>query len=296
MGDTIRLYRRQEADLLRSGKILLETNGELYDLSEELFQSGGPVLLSALCARGWFEPTRFDIWLDGAAPRKARPITPEDVFLPPLLPIEVGKILALGKNFPAHAEEFQEEVPEQPLFFNKLPETLRGHNQPVAAPPGYQGRLDHEVELAVVIGRSARCIEEAEAFEYVAGYSIANDLTLRSLQGADRDQRHPWFRAKNFDGACPMGPCFVPGASFHARGLELTAHVNGELRQSGLGDEMVVSIPRALAYLSRHLTLQPGDVVLMGTPAGVGPLEPGDEVVCRISGIGELRTPIVSAP
>jgi 2-keto-4-pentenoate hydratase/2-oxohepta-3-ene-1,7-dioic acid hydratase in catechol pathway len=292
MSDTIRLFRRREGDLLRSGRTLLEVDGRLYDLTEELWQASDPLLISALCARGWFEPTRFDIWLERANMRSADPLTPEDVLLPPLLPVEVGKILALGKNFHEHAAEFREEVPTEPLFFNKLPETMRGHNQPVAAPPGYEGRLDHEVELAVVIGRRARRVSEAEAHEHIAGYCVANDLTLRSLQGADREKRHPWFRSKNFDGACPMGPCFVPATHFHPTSLEITAHVNGELRQSASSDDMVVSIPRALSFLSQHVTLNPGDIVLMGTPAGVGPLVPGDEVVCAISGIGELRTRI----
>jgi 2-keto-4-pentenoate hydratase/2-oxohepta-3-ene-1,7-dioic acid hydratase in catechol pathway len=275
--------------------MLLEYNDQLYDLTEELWHACAPVLISTLYSRDWFEPNHFENWFDQAAPRIARPLAADDVLLPPLLSVEVGKILALGKNFRAHAEEFREEVPSEPIFFNKLPETLRGHNQDVTFPAGYEGRLDHEVELAVVIGKRAKSVREAEAYDFIAGFSIANDLTLRSMQGADREKRHPWFRCKNFDGACPLGPCFVLSTHFSANHLEMTAHVNGELRQSANTEDMVTSISQAVSYLSQHVTLNPGDIVLMGTPAGVGPLVPGDEVVCSIDGIGELRTKIVSA-
>lgn len=286
----IRVYRRLEGDMLRSGKIVLQVDDDFYDLTEKLWESGSPLLLSTLAARGWFEPQRFNAWLDEAEPPAARPIAADDVLLPPLLPTEVGKIIALGKNFRAHAEEFGEAVPEEPMFFTKLPETMRGHNQTVSPPPGYTGRFDHEVELAVVLGSALRGADETEAFEAVSGYMVANDLTLRSTQGADKQQQLPWFRSKNFDGACPIGPCFVPAAQLNPAELKISAHVNGHLRQEAHLRDLVVTIPHALSYLSQHLTLRPGDVVLMGTPAGVGPLEDGDEVVCTIQGIGELRT------
>ncbi len=286
----IRVYRRLEGDLLRSGKIVLQVDDSFFDLTEKLWESGSPLLLSTLAARGWFEPERFDSWLDEAEPPPARPIAADDVLLPPLLPTEVGKILALGKNFRAHAEEFDEAVPEEPLFFNKLPETMRGHNQTVTPPQGYTGRFDHEVELAVVLGRKLERVDESAAFESIAGYMVANDLTLRTTQGADRAQQYPWFRAKNFDGACPIGPCFVPAAQLNPSELKISAHVNGRQRQEAHLRDLVVTVPHAISFLSQHLTLRPGDIVLMGTPAGVGPLEDGDEVVCTIQGIGELRT------
>lgn len=292
MAERVRLYRRKEGDLLRSGRIILEADELYFDLTEELWHSGGPALLSTLYKRGFFDPQRFSEWLEDADLKRALPIRAEDVLLPPLLAVEVGKIIALGKNYRAHAAEFSEEVPEEPMYFNKLPECMVGHNHVVSPPPGYAGRLDHEVELAVVIGRQLKSAAPADAMECVAGYSVANDLSLRSLQGIDRDARYPWFRSKNFDGACPIGPCFAPVTFLNEFPLNVTAHVNGELRQSSHTDEMVVKVPQALSYLSQHLTLNPGDIVLMGTPAGVGPLVDGDEVVCRIEGIGELRTEI----
>lgn len=128
----------------------------------------------------------------------------------PLLAREVGKVLALGKNFRAHAAEFGEEVPKEPLFFNKLPETLMPGGATVTIPSWYQQRVDHEAELAVVIGREGKEIEPAHALDHVAGYTVANDLTARTLQKEDRAKQFPWFRAKNLDGFLPLGPCSFP--------------------------------------------------------------------------------------
>ena len=204
----------------------------------------------------------------------------------------VGKILALGKNFREHASEFGEAVPEEPLFFAKLPETLRAHREEVHVPAWYGGRVDHEAELAVVIGRGGYAIRAADAMQHVAGYTVANDLTARSLQGSDRAKKYPWFRAKNLEGFCPLGPCFVPRDFLALDDLRVSARVGGELRQDASTRDLVVRVPEALEYVSRHIALHPLDVVLMGTPAGVGPLEDGDEVVCAVSGIGELTTTI----
>jgi len=296
MTPSIAIYRRRERKLPRSGRVVLRVGAEHFDLTEESFRSGSPAQVTTLHARGFFEAERFADWLEDTQLRPAEPITEEDELLSPFLQEEVGKILALGKNFTEHAREFSEEVPAEPLFFDKLPECMAGSGQAVAPPVGYTGRLDHEVELAVLIGQRAHCIEPEEAGEVIAGFTVANDLTLRSLQGADRDLRYPWFRSKNFDGALPLGPCFVPAACLDPGALTLTARVGDQLRQSANTRDLVVDVPTALAYLSRHLTLNPGDLILMGTPAGVGPLEAGDEVVCAISGIGELRTPVRASP
>ena len=121
---------------------------------------------------------------------------------------------------------------------------------------------------------------------------MANDLTARTLQKNDREMKFPWFRGKNLDGFCPLGPCFVPREQIEVGNLRLRAHVNGELRQDANTRDWVVDIPHALHYLSRHLTMRPGDLVLMGTPEGVSPLGDGDEVMCSVEGIGELRTTI----
>lgn len=281
-----------------AGRLTLHDGTGLWDFTDFLRRHGQPVDLVDLFEADYLHGSNLDKLLPGgevewkpAEVETGPDGTPAQVGVP-FNPRSVGKILALGKNFRAHAEEFNEEVPTEPLFFNKLPETMRGHNQTTSPPLGYGGRLDYEGELAVIIGRTAKNIDESDAAECVAGYSVANDMTLRTTQGEDREKSYPWFRAKNFDGACPIGPCVALAEQFDTTGIEITTHVNGELRQSASCEEMLVSIPQAISYLSKHFTLHPGDILLMGTPAGVGPLEEGDEVVCAITGIGELRTRI----
>lgn len=282
----------------RGRRLVLEEAGTCWDLTAYLERRGLPTDLVDLIEVGWLEGTTLGAALPSVAPEGWTPLSEEETAAlraAPDLPIDrgsVGKILALGKNFRAHAEEFGEEVPSDPLYFNKLPEGLVPSGSVVSPPPGYERRLDHEAELAVVVGLGGAGIAAEDAMEHVAGYTIANDLTLRSLQGQDRGDGRPWFRAKNFDGACPLGPCFVPRDFLDVADLRLTCHVNGELRQDASTRDLVIDIPRAVAHLSRHLTLHPGDLILTGTPAGVGPLEDGDRVVCAVDGIGELETTI----
>jgi 2-keto-4-pentenoate hydratase/2-oxohepta-3-ene-1,7-dioic acid hydratase in catechol pathway len=229
---------------------------------------------------------------------RARAVERPRKLLPPVDPARVGKILCLGKNFRAHAAEFGEPVPEEPLFFAKLPETIVPHGALVEVPAWYTRRVDHEAELAVLIGRAGKAIAPERALEHVAGYTVANDLTARSLQGDDRKRGHPWLRAKNMDGFCPLGPCLVPRDALDLADLRVTARVRAagagdfELRQDASTRDLVVDVPHAVAWLSEHLTLRPGDLILMGTPAGVGPLRDGDAVVCAVAGIGELETRI----
>ena len=173
-----------------------------------------------------------------------------------------------------------------------MPETLAPHRGTTTVPRWYDRRVDHEAELAVVIGRDGKDLAVGDAMAHVAGYTVANDLTFRSLQGDDRKKGHPWFRAKNADGFLPLGPCFVPRDFLDIGDLRVTAHVNGELRQDASTKDLVIDVPHALAALSAHMTLRRGDIVLMGTPAGVGPLVGGDTVVCAITGIGALETRI----
>jgi 5-carboxymethyl-2-hydroxymuconate isomerase len=217
---------------------------------------------------------------------------PGEELLPAVDPARVGKIMCLGKNFHAHAAEFGEEVPTDPLFFNKLPETLVGHGALVQVPSHYTGRYDHEAELAVLIGRGGADIPVEEALSHVAGYTVANDLTARHLQGADREAGWPWFRAKNFPGSCPLGPCFISASELDPSDLAITCQVNGDPRQDSRTSLMVIPIDRAIAHLSTYLPLNAGDLILMGTPAGVGPLVHDDIVTCAIEGIGALSTKI----
>jgi 2-keto-4-pentenoate hydratase/2-oxohepta-3-ene-1,7-dioic acid hydratase in catechol pathway len=294
MPSSVRIHR-----VARGGgaALIAEVDGRWLDLSAWLEESEPslarecvPLLASGFCERATFESAL-------ARGRWTRVEAPAGV----LAPVErehVGKILALGKNFRAHAAEFGEEVPEEPLFFDKLPEAIADPGASVSPPSGYAARFDHEAELAVLIGRPGSAIDEARALEHVAGYTVANDLTLRTMQGDDRKKKFPWFRSKNFDGACPLGPCLVPRDWLDVSDLRVTARVRHrdgsiEPRQDASTRDLVVGVPRAIAWLSRHLTLRAGDLILMGTPAGVGPLVDGDVALCAVAGIGELATPVV---
>ncbi|MBK7645509.1 MAG: fumarylacetoacetate hydrolase family protein [Planctomycetes bacterium] len=272
---------------------VMQVDGAWLDLSAHLASRSLPIDLGTLVESYFFARDNLERSLGQGSWPEAQPVFGEFGLDLPVPRERVGKILALGKNFQEHAAEFREKVPEEPMFFNKLPETLVPSGASVRVQPWYDGRVDHESELCVVIGRSGSCIPAAQALEYVAGYTVANDLTARSLQGKDRELKYPWFRGKNMDGFCPLGPCFVPRDFLDTRDLKVQCRVNGELRQDASTKDLVVGIPQAIEWLSKHLTLRPFDLVLMGTPAGVGPLGDGDEVECSISGIGKLTTRIL---
>ena len=310
-GGPIRIYRMSPDSAGPRERLLLddgpgpETCAErgFLDLTELLERRGKPTNLADLFEIGWLDREHLQRALDEKGESDGlRRVQVECVDgVPvgtglPLLPCEVGKILCLGKNFRAHAEEFGEEVPTEPLFFNKLPETLVPHGAEVCVPGWYQDRFDHEAEVAAVIGWGGRDISTSDAMDHIAGYTVANDLTARTMQGADRKLGHPWMRAKNMEGACPLGPAFVPRDYLDVNTLDVTCHVNGELRQEASTSDWVVGLPEAIATLSRHLTLHPGDIILTGTPSGVGPLNDGDEVLCTVSGIGALKTTIQRMP
>ena len=202
-------------------------------------------------------------------------------------PVAPTKIIGVGRNYRAHAKELDNAVPETPLFFLKPPAALIGPGDPIVLPPESR-RVDYEGELAVVIARRARRVSRESALTYVLGYTIANDVTARDLQKKDIQ----FTRAKGFDTFCPVGPCVVDGLDPGA--LTLTTRVNGEVRQNGHTSEMVFDVPTLIAEASRFTTLLPGDLILTGTPAGVGPLAAGDVVEVEISSIGTLQNPVTA--
>lgn len=209
----------------------------------------------------------------------------EDVrLLAPALP---GKIICIGRNYVAHAKEHDAETPEVPLVFLKPPSAVIGPGQNILLPPQSQ-QVEHEAELAVVIGKRGRWIPAEQAADHILGYTIANDVTARDLQRRDGQ----WTRAKGFDTFCPLGPWIETG--FDASDALITCHVNGEMRQMGSTRDMVFRIRQLIAYASSIMTLEPGDCLLTGTPAGVGPLLPGDIVEVTIEGIGALRNPVAA--
>ncbi|MCR9247131.1 MAG: fumarylacetoacetate hydrolase family protein [bacterium] len=210
-----------------------------------------------------------------------------------------GKVLCLAKNYVAHAAEFGAKPPAEPIFFAKLPDSLCGPGDPVVIPHWLETRVDHEAELALILGfedperRGRKDVAEADALALVAGYTPLNDVTARKLQGQDREHKYPWLRAKALDTFCPFGPFVVPRDGVDASDLEITMRVNGEVRQHARTSAMVFSIAQALAAMSRVTTLRSGDVIAMGTPEGVSAVHPGDEMAVEVEGLGVLRNPVV---
>ena len=221
-----------------------------------------------------------------AKPRPGRLIGPRDA-LTLLAPCEPGKIVAIGQNYYDHVAEHGAEVPREPLMFLKPPSSIVGPEDPIVL-PRQSNRVDHEAELVAVIGRRGRHISRESAWDYLLGFTCGNDVTARDLQAADGQ----WARSKGFDTFCPLGPWIE--TDLHATDVEIVARVNGETRQRGNSREMIYDLPSLISHVSSVMTLEPGDVVLTGTPAGVGPLLPGDVVEIEIEGIGVLRNPVVT--
>ncbi|GIV69975.1 fumarylacetoacetate hydrolase family protein [Caldilinea sp.] len=204
-----------------------------------------------------------------------------------LAPVTPSKIACVGRNYAEHAAELGNEVPPEPLIFLKPPSSVIGPDQPVIYPSSSE-RVDHEAELAVVIGRRCRNVAEADALQYVFGYTVANDVTARDLQKKDGQ----WTRAKGFDTFAPIGPWI--DTTFDPTDRTVRCLVNGEVRQQGATSWMIYSIPRIIAHIARFMTLEPGDVILTGTPSGVGPVKPGDVMTVEVEGLGAIRNPVVA--
>ena len=197
-----------------------------------------------------------------------------------------SKIVAVGKNYREHAAEFGGTAPEdEPLLFLKAPSALVSRGEAIVLPPEAQ-RVDYEGELALVIGRRIKSWPQEKWLEALAGVCCANDVTARDLQKKDKQ----FSRSKSFDTFCPIGPEIVSGVD--PSNAAITTRVNGAVRQSAKVSDMVFSPAFLVAYVSRMMTLMPGDLILTGTPAGVGPLSPGDVVEVEIEGVGVLRNPV----
>jgi 2-keto-4-pentenoate hydratase/2-oxohepta-3-ene-1,7-dioic acid hydratase in catechol pathway len=208
--------------------------------------------------------------------------------LPPMLP---NKIVGVGKNYADHAKEMGGEVPEKPLVFFKPSTSVIGPDDAIAYPP-FSSELSYEGELAVVIGTMCREVPANRVPDVILGFTVANDLTARDAQRTEGQ----WARAKGFDGSCPLGPWIETGISLDqldGEGLAITTEVNGELRQAGRTSQMVRSVTELIVHITEAMTLLPGDVILTGTPAGVGPLNVGDAVAVTIEGIGTLTNKVI---
>src|SRR5215472_15785357 len=204
-----------------------------------------------------------------------------------LAPILPGKVICVGKNYADHAREMGGEPPEEPVIFLKPSTAVAGPRDPILRPTRLSDRVDYEGELAVVIGRLSQQVTADRVADVIFGYTCANDVTARDLQARDGQ----WTRAKGFDTFCPLGPWIQTDAD--PADLEITTRLNGEIKQHSRTSMLIHDVQALVMFVSQVMTLIPGDVLLTGTPAGVGPMDKGDEVSVTIEGIGTLSNPVM---
>ena len=253
-------------------------NGEaLYGLIEDI--DGDPVVIRTLR-----RPPKSFSDFDGGEMAES-PVS----LLRLLAPVEPTKIVCIGRNYREHAKELDHPIPTEPLFFLKPPSSLIGPDDAICRPSDLSQRVDYEGELTVVIGkRCCRLREGEDVRPYIVGYTCLNDVTARDLQNKDAQ----WTRAKGFDTFCPVGPAVADGLD-PWNGVRVQSRVNGELRQDGTTKDFLFPLDVLLRHISQVMTLEPGDIVATGTPAGVGPLQAGDVVEVTVEGVGTLRNPVV---
>ena len=202
-----------------------------------------------------------------------------------LAPSQPSKIVCVGRNYVDHAKELGNEVPKVPLLFLKPPSSIISSGEAIVLPP-QSAQVEHEAELVVVVGKRGRHITAEDARNYILGYTVGNDVTARDLQKTDGQ----WTRAKGFDTFCAFGPWI--DTDFDPSDAVVTCRVNGQMRQMASTRDMVFSVATLVAYISSVMTLEPGDLIFTGTPAGVGPLKPGDRVDVEIDGLGAISNPV----
>ena len=203
----------------------------------------------------------------------------------------IGKILCIGRNYVEHIRELGNEAPEAPVIFMKPSSSVIRDGEEIVIPP-YSRDCHHEAELALLIGREGRNIPLDQVMEHIAGYGVAIDLTLRDVQAELKKKGLPWEIAKGFDTACPLSDFVPAGSVADPQKLQIRLAVNGNVRQDSSTSLMIHAIPAIVSHMSGIFTLEPGDVILTGTPAGVGPLVSGDRVDAEISGVGSLRVSV----
>ncbi len=205
-----------------------------------------------------------------------------------LSPCAPSKVVAVGLNYRDHAAEMGLAIPGEPVIFLKPPTTVTGPDEAISYPAA-SVRVDYEAELGVVVKDRIRGITPREAPGHILGYTCANDVTARDLQKKDGQ----WTRAKSFDGFCPVGPWIE--TSLDPADLLIQSYLNGELRQSSRTSQLIFKVNELVSFISGIMTLEPGDLIITGTPAGIGPMQPGDEVEVRIEGIGSLKNRVIQA-
>ena len=205
--------------------------------------------------------------------------------LPPVLP---SKIICVGRNYVDHANELGNDVPTEPLIFLKPPSSLITDGDSIVYPP-QSSRVDFEGEIGLIIGKRGRNIAAADAMNHIFGYTCVNDITARDLQKKDGQ----WTRGKGFDTFCSVGPWMVAKEDFDLTKTTLRSRLNGELKQEGVAAQMIFDLGAIIAFVSSFLTLEPGDLIATGTPAGVGPMQPGDQISIEIEGLGTLTNSVI---
>ena len=293
-------FKTNESPEQRLGVMLGDVVYDVAKLSRALKESGGGPpswLLQAngtqdVIDRGQSAVRDIEALLTEIRIGTALPLDSID-FLPAVYP---GKILAIGRNYVDHAIEGGAAPPEAPLLFNKLPNSLNAHDAPIVLPP-ISTRVDYEAELAVVIGRRARQVREAEALDHIFGYTLINDVSARDLQFGDGQ----WTRGKGLDTFAPLGPFITTRDEIRdVQALKIEGRLNGEVMQSSNTGKMIFKVAYLVSYLSQAITLEPGDVIATGTPEGVGIfrdppvlLKAGDVFEVEIEGLGTLRNPVI---
>jgi 2-keto-4-pentenoate hydratase/2-oxohepta-3-ene-1,7-dioic acid hydratase in catechol pathway len=213
--------------------------------------------------------------------------------------IDPTKIICLGRNYVKHAKEMKTEIPKDPIFFVKTLNTLLINGKPIIYPKMLYdnqsyNQVDYEVELAFIISRNCKNIQLANAYDYIEGYTVFLDMTARKMQISDRNINLPWYRSKNFDTFGPIGPKIVPKSDIEdPHHLNLQLKINGEIRQDSNTKFMIFKIPEILVFLSKFITLVPGDIVATGTPSGVGPVQIGDIIDASIEKIGKITHKVI---
>ena len=212
----------------------------------------------------------------------------EEAGLKVAAPVTPSKIIAIGLNYKDHAAEMNKKLPDEPLVFSKPSTSVIGPDDSVML-PAWAGRIDHEAEMAIVIGRRARHVKAAQAMDHVLGLTCLNDVTARDLQNKDVQ----YTRAKGFDTFAPIGPGIAVGLD--PSELDIEGWVNGERRHKSNTRELIFPVPYLIEHVTRFMTLRPGDVITTGTPSGVGPLTPGDRMMVKLEGVGTLSNPCIEA-
>jgi len=246
------------------------------------FRFGDRIATGSL-ADGFVRPLRGTFFEDPVPSGEELPL--EQVRL--LAPVIPSKVVCVGKNYLEHAEEMGDNVPEEPVIFLKPSTAVIGPEDAIPRPP-WSERVDHEGELGIVIGRLARHVKAEDAGRVALGYTCGNDVTARDLQAKDGQ----WTRAKSFDGFCPLGPWIE--TELDPTDVAVECRVNGETRQAARTSQLAFGPGELIEIITRVMTLLPGDVILTGTPAGVGPLEVGDKVEVEVEGVGVLQNEVVA--